>query len=122
MKKQSTMSLLGRFIKKNPISSFWTLLLMFDYFAYGLRPVLSLQTTMIKMVWLMCFVVITVVIGFLLKKYLFSYNEKTKDYGMERLTDWVDDSPVIYFVLCLIVSGGFEWVFQIIIKDIFLSI
>ena len=118
--KKSLISLLGDFIKENPWSALWTLFVMVDYFESGLTPILSFPSGIVKLGWLVCFIGITCVIGIVLKRYLFTYKEESP-YGIEELTEWVDDSPVIYFLICAGVSAIFGFVFQSILKDIVMA-
>jgi len=118
--KKSLILLLGDFIKENPWSSFWTLLAIVSYFESGLTPILSFPSGIVKLIWVVGFIEITYVMGSVLKRYLFTYKEESP-YGIEKLTEWVDDSPVIYFLICAGVSAVFEFVFQSILKDIVMS-
>lgn len=120
-KKKSTISLLGIFIKKNPWSSFWTLLIIMDFFQYGLIPIQSFPDATVKTVWLLCFILLTIIIGIVLKISLFKHNSASNTYGIEDLTEWVDQSPGFYFIICLLLSGAFEFIFGSILKDIALS-
>jgi hypothetical protein len=119
--KGEAIPLIKEFIDENPLSSLWTLFVIIDYFTHAIRPIKCFPSLTIKLVWLFSFVLLTIGISILGKKYLFTYKQGKNNYGIEDLSEWVDDSPIGYFFICLALSSGFEYLFGNILKGIALS-